>query len=172
MKRLITILTFLFIGIQLSFGQSNLFKSLRFDLNLDVSNKKRSHGVYTGEKYAKTGSFTGLDFAVYYQTKLFNYGIEYFSAYNHLNASFGYRGLIIDDGDENSIIRFVPDLKLGYTPVLKKIYYGLGMSLRINWFTIGYSKILHVKSGSSKYHGDGLNVFSVGVSLRIKNKRD
>ena len=166
------ILAFFFVlGSQLSFGQNNFFKSIRLDANLDFSNKKRSYGVYNGEKYAKTGAYTGWDFGLYYETKSFEYGMEYFTAYNHFNASFGYRGLRIDTENENLILRFIPDVKFGYSPVLKKVYYGFGASLNIWWFSISYSKILHVKSGSSKYHGDGLNVLSIGASLKLNNKR-
>lgn len=163
------ILALLFVlGSTLSFGQNNFFKSLRLDANLDISNKKRSYGVYNGDKYAKTGGFAGLDFGLYYQAKYFDYGIEYFTAYNHFNASFGYNNLVLTK-EEN--VRITPDIKFGYSPLLKKVYYGFGVSLNIKWFTISYSKILHVKSGSSKYHGDGLNVFSIGASLKLNNKR-
>ncbi len=170
-KSYLILALFFVLGSHLSFGQNNFLNSIRLDANLDVSNKKRSYGVYNGDKYAKTGGFAGLDFGLFYETKSFEYGIEYFTAYNHFNASFGYRGFILDDSDENFVIRFIPDLKLGYSSVLDKVYYGFGASLNFNWLSISYSKILHVKSGSSKYHGDGLNVVSIGACFQIKNKK-
>jgi hypothetical protein len=171
MKKLKTSLLILFlslIGSQFSYGQNNFFKALRFDANLDISNKKRSYGVYTGKKYAKTGGFVGLDFGIYYQTKSFDYGMEYFTAYNHFNTSVGYNKLILSKEDNS---RITPDIKFGYSPLLKKVYYGFGINLNIKWFTIGYSKLIHVKSGSSKYHGDGLNIISAGVSLKLNKSR-
>ena len=168
-KSYLILALFFVLGSQLSFGQNNFLNSIRLDANLDVSNKKRSYGVYNGDKYAKTGAYAGLDFGIYYQTKYFDYGVEYFTAYNHFNASFGYNKLVMTKEDN---VRITPDIKFGYSPILKKVYYGFGVSLNIKWFTIGYSKILHLKSGSSKYHGDGLNVISIGASLQIKNKKE
>ncbi|MEN8927617.1 MAG: hypothetical protein ABF242_03440 [Flavobacteriales bacterium] len=154
--------------------QSNVFLAqesnsygFKLEAKVNTSNKKRSYAVYNDDRYANTGYFGGYDLGFYYQHNFFDYGIEYFSPYNHINASLGYTGLkfLREIPDFN----IIPDVKLGYTPVLDKIYYGFGLSFRYKWFTAGYDKILHVKSGSSKGHGDGLDVFSIGLSWGIRS---
>lgn len=158
------IVTFLVVIINVnSFGQNSFLNSLRLDANINIANKKRSYAVYSGDKYANSGYFLGVDFGFFYETKLFNYGIEYFP-YRHINASFEYSGLKLK---RNLGYKLIPDLKFGYSPLLEKVYYGFGFTAHIKWFTFEYNKLLHIKSGNSRYHGDGLDCFSIGVKLKI-----
>ena len=157
----------LIVGVQHSYSQEkeNFFKKLRLETNLNITNKKRSYSVYSGDKYVTTRYFVGSDYALRYKNKKADFGIEYFSPYHHWNVSVGYRGIKIVRG--NPDFKLIPDAKLGYSPLLNKIYYGFGTTLHIRWFTIGYNRILHIKSGGSKYHGDGLNCFRMGIIFRI-----
>lgn len=166
-----TLLTFAFIFAgQLALGQNDLFRSFALEANLNINNKKRSYGVYNGEKYANSGYFIGSNFGLKYEREKLEYGLEYYSSFNHLNASIGYRGLKI--ARENPKIVLIPNLKFGYSTELEKLYYGFGTTLQLHWFSFSYNRLFHVKSGTSRYHGDGLTVFSIGAKLRLANKRE
>lgn len=157
----------LLIVTQLSFSQDSFFKKIRLEGNLNIANKKSSYGILTDNKYAVTKYYLGYDLGLHYETELFEFGVEYYSPYQHINLSFGYRGLSLVRG--NPKYKIIPDFKLGYTPVLNKVFTGFGASLQLNWFTLSYNRLLHVKSGSSRYYGDGLNVISLGLTSRIFN---
>lgn len=164
MNKNILLFSFIVLTSLCSIGQNEIWSHLRFDINLNYLNKKRSYAVYSNDKYTNSGYFFGLDFGLHYELEKIDLGLEYYP-YNHINGTIAYNGLNILRG------KIKPNLKLGYTPTLDKFYYGAGIKISYAWFHISYNKILHLKSGESQYHGDGLNVFSAGISLKI-NKKD
>ena len=159
MKNLITFLLALTFSFEL-LSQNSFTKHLRLDVNLNSANKKRSYSVYSGNKYANSGYLMGIDLGMYYQSKKFDAGIELYP-YQHINVFAGYNLL------NSAKARITPNFKFGYSPLLHKIYYGGGFKISYGWFNFSYSKLLHIKYGNSKYHGDGLTCYSFGLTFKI-----
>ena len=144
-------------------SQQTLFSNLRIDANINYANKKRSYAVYDNNKYANSGFLIGWDLSLHYLKNKYDIGLEMYP-YRHFNAMIGYNIYRTDNNYSNEL-RVTPNIKLGYSPLLKKVYYGAGFKVASGLFTFGYNKIIHVKSGKSKYYGDGLDCLSIGITL-------
>ena len=158
-------LTFLIFFTIQGITQQSIVSRLSLDGNINYANKKRSYSVYSDNKYANSGYFWGLDFRLLYRVNQYEFGFEMLP-YRHFGITAGKN--LFDLRNYEKEFGITPNIKAGYSPRLKKVYYGTGVKFSYKWFHIGYDKILHVKSGNSRYHGDGLDSFSIGMTFNTK----
>lgn len=140
------------------------------EINMNLISKKRSYGIVnSADKFYSTDYMLGLDASIYGQVNNHQFGLEIFP-YLHTNFSYGFK-LLHSLGVESNF-RVIPDVKYGYSLDLKKQYSGIGVRMQYKWINFKFNKIYHFKSGESKYWGDGLTGFSLGVVIRISNDRN
>lgn len=139
------------------------------EINTNLISKKRSYGiVYSTDKFYSTDYLLGLDASIYGQVNNHQFGAEIFP-YIHTNFFYGFE-LLHSLGVESNF-RIIPDVKYGYSWDLKKHYSGIGLKLQYRWINFKFNQIYHIKSGESKYWGDGLTGFNLGLVFRISNAR-
>ena len=154
------------ISLSYSFGQkeNNSAKNyLNIDANLNVMNKTRSYAVLDpNEKFANSPFFLGFDASVYYQVGFHQVGLEIYP-YLHTNAFYGLD--VFNYLGKTKKIKFVPEIKYGYSWVLEKQYTGLGIKVQYNYWNLKVNRMLHIKSGESNYWGDGITGVSLGFTF-------
>lgn len=161
--KLIIVLVFVF-GTFL--GQETEVVSKRFlniDANLNLMNKTRSYGIIDAEtKFASTSYKGGFDASVYYQMNYHQVGVEIFP-YLHTNLFYGFD--VFTFLNKEMKVKIVPEIKYGYTWDLDKHYSGIGLKLQFGILNLKFNRMLHFKSGSSKYWGDGITGVSLGFTF-------
>ena len=162
-----TFLTLLIIVSSFSFfGQETTEVHKSFfciDANMNVMNKTRSYAVNeANEKFTKSPVFFGFDASVYYQFGYNQVGVEIFP-YLHTNAFYGFD--VFSFLGKKKKIKLVPELKYGYSWILEKQYTGIGIKIQYKYFNLKLNRMLHIKSGTSQYWGDGLTGVSLGFTF-------
>ena len=161
-----TITAILIILMSTFFGQNNedLAKNfLNIEAHVNIIRKTRSYGVLDPEdKFSSTSFRGGFDASIYYQINFHQVGVEIFP-YLHTNAFYGFD--VFSFLGKKKKIKLVPELKYGYSWILEKQYTGIGIKIQYKYFNLKLNRMLHIKSGTSQYWGDGLTGVSLGFTF-------